>query len=441
MFVELKQEYFNQPTGARIDVDPKVADTLVEKGIAAKIEEDLLSPVITKSIDSILSTFTKSLNSAFDSSLKQFALAQTKSRKNAIPAIFGAGNSGDPNRTFGSYLLAIRRGDAKALEEMGSHWADWENVGAKAALNSQTGTQGGYTVPTEFMPSLLNFATEAAIVRKRATLVPMAGKSVQVPVLDVTTPTTAGDTAFLGGVVARWTEEAGDINETEPTFKQVELTNHELMGYSKISNTLLADNAVGLETFLLTLFGRAIAWYEDYAFLRGDGVGKPMGILNADALVQISRVAQNEFHLLDAANMLSRLLPGWDPAHTVWAVHPTILPQLLTMTDTAAGHVVFIDNARERPRMSLFGIPVETTEKLPAIDSLGDVLLLDLRHYLLGDRQQVEIAFSEHVAFLNNQGVWRFVSRVDGQPWLRDKVTLADGTTTLSPFVGLLSGV
>ena len=65
------------------------------------------------------------------------------------------------------------------------------------------------------------------------------------------------------------------------------------------------------------------------------------------------------------------------------------------------------------------------------------VPLSDFQHYLIGDRQQVEIAFSEHVAFLTNQSVWRFVSRVGGMPWLRDKVTLADASSTLSPFVSV----
>jgi HK97 family phage major capsid protein len=169
-------------------------------------------------------------------------------------------------------------------------------------------------------------------------------------------------------------------------------------------------------------------------------VGKPLGLLNATALTSVTRSAASAFALADAASMLSRLLPGWDPMHTVWAVHPTVLPKLMTMTANASSTVVWIDNARDKPKMALFGIPVETTEKLPALNTLGDVLLLDLAHYLIGDRQQIEIAFSEHVAFLNNQGVWRFVSRIDGQPWLRDKITLADASSTLSPFVGLAAG-
>ena len=52
----------------------------------------------------------------------------------------------------------------------------------------------------------------------------------------------------------------------------------------------------------------------------------------------------------------------------------------------------------------------------------------------------IEIAYSEHVAFLTNQAVWRFVARIGGQPWLRDKVTLSDASSTLAPFIGLAAG-
>src|SRR5207248_1091063 len=132
----------------------------------------------------------------------------------------------------------------------------------------------------------------------------------------------------------------------------------------------------------------------DYAFLRGNGVGKPAGVLNAAALISVTRSGASAFALADAAGMLARLLPGWDPTHAVWAVNPTVLVKLFQMTD-AEGHVVFINNAREKPMMVLFGIPVMVTEKLPALNTVGDVMLLDLQHYLIGDRQQVEIAFSE----------------------------------------------
>jgi len=54
----------------------------------------------------------------------------------------------------------------------------------------------------------------------------------------------------------------------------MELKAQELAGYSVSSNIMLQDAGFGLEKFLFTLFGKAVAWYEEYAFLEGSGVGK-----------------------------------------------------------------------------------------------------------------------------------------------------------------------
>jgi HK97 family phage major capsid protein len=306
-------------------------------------------------------------------------------------------------------------------------------------MSTQTGTSGGYLVPVEFHGRLMGLVSERSVVRPRATLVPMASRSCAIPALDVVTAPAAGDSALLGGVVARWTEEATALNETEPNLKQIELVNYELSGYSKVSNTLLADNAVGLDAFLMQLFSRAIAWYEDHAFLRGNGVAKPLGVLNWAGLISASRSAASAFALADVANMFARLLPGGTDRSICWVIHPTVIVKLLQMT--GGDNVIFLGNdITGKPRMKILNYDIEVSEKLPALNTVGDVLLCDFQHYLIGDRQQIEIAFSEHVAFLTNQSVWRFVSRVAGQPWLRDKVTLSDASSTLAPFIALAAG-
>jgi HK97 family phage major capsid protein len=438
MFVELLKDFLGQPAGARIDVSETDARALIEGGTARAVEGDPLAEVISRALADALGKMTQGLQRSVDTALKEFSEAQALSRKNRVPRIFGDAGQGDSKQTFGQFLLAVRKGDHKTLEAMGSRFNPWDSE-SKAALTSSDGTQGGYTVPPQFLDRLLQLTSEMSVVESRATRIPMTSRSVHVPALDVETAPSAGDTAFFGGLKAVWTEEAQSITETEPTFRQVELVAHELSGYSLSSNTLLADNAIGLEALLMQLFSRAIAWYKDYAFLRGNGVGKPLGVLNAASLISVSRSAGSAFALADAAGMLARLLPGYDPMHTVWAIHPTVLAQLFQMSD-AEGNIIFIDNARARPTMILFGLPVEVSEKLPALNTLGDVLLMDLRHYLVGDRQDIEIAFSEHVKFLTNQGAWRFVARCDGQPWMRSAITLSDASSTLSPFVGLAAG-
>jgi HK97 family phage major capsid protein len=434
MFVQLTRDVMGRKAGDRLTLPDETAAPLLHEGSAVALPEDLsVDP-----LEQVAAGIVGSVQNAVEKSLEQFAQAQTLSRKNAIPKIFGPAGSGDPRRTFGRFLLAVRHSDRRTLEELGSRFVEWEECDTKT-MSTQTGTSGGYLVPTEFHARLMQLVAERSIVRPRATLIPMAGRSCQIPALDVTSSPAAGNSAFLGGVIARWTEEATALNETEPSLRQIDLNNYELSGYSRVSNTLLADSAVGLEAFLMQLFSRAIAWYEDHAFLRGNGVARPLGVLNWPGLIAVTRSASSAFSLADAATMYARLLPGYDPRYCCWVIHPTVLSRLLQMA--AGDNAIFLGNdATGRPRMRLFGLDIEVSEKLPALNTLGDVLLCDFQHYLVGDRQQLEIAYSEHVAFLSNQAVWRFVSRVGGQPWMRSAITLSDGVSTLAPFVALSAG-
>jgi HK97 family phage major capsid protein len=437
MFIQLLKDFLGKKPGERIDVDKDHAEKLIELGVATPVTDDLITPAVSKAIEGAFSKFTTALDGVIEQSLKQFANAQTQARKHAIPAIFGDGGDGDKSHNFADWLLAVRRNDAKYLnEKYGSFQI--EGSEQKSAMTTSSGTAGGYTVPTEFLPKLLEVAVEASVARSRATVVPMTSRSIQVPYLDVTVTGSAGQTNMLGGLVGQWTEEASLLNETEPSFRQLELVAHELSGYSLMSNTLLQDNAVGLEAILTQLFGKAIAWFEDYAFLQGNGVGKPLGALAAPAAISVSRSGgANTFVLADAGTMIGKLLPGWSPKTVCWIVHPSVLPQLCTMVSTADG-VGWLQRLNDQSLpMELLGIPIAISEKMSALGTAKDVGLVDWQHYLIGDRQQVEIAYSEHYKFTNNQATWRFVARVDGQPWLRSTVTLQNQSSTVSPYVYL----
>ena len=449
MFVQIAKEHLGKKLGERIDVDEETGKGLITAGLATPVTDDLITPAVSKALEGAFSKFTGALDGIVDASLKQFANAQTLSGKNSNPAIFGngsGGKGGDKNHTFGDWLIAVRQNNWDRLaKEYDSHPAEWdegEQREQKTAISGMSGTTGGYTVPTEFLPRLLESASEMSVARRHATIIPMTTRTIQVPYLDITGAHVAGDTQFFGGLVGRWTEEASLLNETEPSFRQLEMVAHELSGYSLMSNTLLNDSAVGLEAVLINLFGRAIGWYEDYAFLQGNGVGKPMGAFQCPAAVSVSRTGgANTFVLLDAAKMLGTLLPGWKPETTAWVIAPSVLAQLMTLASTA-GFLVWMNQqggAKEGINPSglrLFGLPVYISEKMSALGTARDVGLCDFAHYLIGDRDQVEIAYSEHFKFTNNQATWRFVTRVDGQPWLRSSLTLQNGDT-VSPYVYL----
>lgn len=324
----------------------------------------------------------------------------------------------------------------------------------KAALAEGSGVTGGYTVPPQFSTTLLSMAVEESIFQPRASKMPMSTLTLTVPYLDIVSTGTTGQSPFLGGVVATWTSEAATRTESEPVFKQMELKAHELSFYTVASNNLLADNAVGLDSLLTQLFKGAIAWYTDYAYFNGDGVGKPTGVINHASTIAVNRQTASRFTLQDSASMLARLYYlNMRDSKVAWVIHPSVIPQLIQMSDysgttAGTGRLVwtpFNEGAKDPIPQSaglqsigtLHGHPVMISEKLPKLNTAGDVMLIDFSKYLLGERMDLQIDVSPHVRFLNNQMVWRVVWRGDGQPWMSGAVTLADGTYTVSPFIKL----
>jgi HK97 family phage major capsid protein len=84
------------------------------------------------------------------------------------------------------------------------------------------------------------------------------------------------------------------------------------------------------------------------------------------------------------------------------------------------------------------GRPVIAVEQCPALGTVGDIILADLRHYIIIDGG-INPAISADVRFLNDEIVWRFVLRVDGKSAFASPITPYAGSTTRSPFVALAS--
>ena len=453
MFVQLTKDFMGRQPGERIDVSESDAQALVTQKIAIPVTDDLITPAVHKAMEHAFAGFQKGIDAALNTALQQFQDAQAQSRRLAIPAIFGPGGDGDPRgKSFGDWLVQVGtlgvsgsspRAKAAAQDRLDKVYSSSFHPWQKAAMGESSGTTGGYIVPPEFCDQLQAIAAEENVFRRSAFVQPMPTATMQFPFIDITTVQTAGNSPFFGGVVASWTAEAQTRTESEPAFKMMELKAQELSGYSVSSNILLQDAAFGLEKFLMTLFAKAVAWYEEYAFLQGNGVGKPLGILNAPASITSGPVAgarTTAGHLSygDVAWMLSALLPA-SYTRAQWWVSPTVVTDLLQLKD-GANRAIFISidqGATKPPVWKLLNLPVNITEKLPSLGITGDVMLADPSLYVIGDRMMLEVAASEHVNFLKNQMTWRFVERIDGRPWLDGPITLQDGTTKVSPFVVL----
>lgn len=79
-------------------------------------------------------------------------------------------------------------------------------------------------------------------------------------------------------------EQSGFQASTDPNLGMIEIYARELNGYLKLSNQNLEDSVFDIEAFILKRLTRQFAQKEGTAFLTGDGVARPEGILTNAAL-------------------------------------------------------------------------------------------------------------------------------------------------------------
>jgi HK97 family phage major capsid protein len=312
------------------------------------------------------------------------------------------------------------------------------------SFGSVVPADGGYLIPETLRSELLSVALEQAIVRPRATVIPMESLRVPIPTID----STSNVSSVFGGIVCYWTEESGPLTESQASFGRVVLDAHKLIGYCVVPNELVAD-APAFAGFFNARFPQAVVFFEDVAFMTGSGVGEPLGFINCPAAVIASAVSgqgANTIVVENLAAMYARMLPT-SLMNAAWIADIGTFPQLATMAlsvGTGGGPVWmsgggYNDGIVGAPPVTIYGRPVIFTEKCSVLGTTGDISLVDLSYYLVGDRQIMQAASSEHYKFANDQLAFRIIERVDGRPWIQSAITPKNNGNTLSPFVQLSS--
>lgn len=315
-----------------------------------------------------------------------------------------------------------------------------KNAAALEALKNyqeKVGADGGFLVPDEFRAELLRISLESAVVRPRARVIPMSSATLRFPAIDSTTNVGS----VFGGITVYRTEEGADLIESQATFDQIKLEVTKQTALATVTNELVRDAAGGFAMYVEQMFPEAIAFFEDVDFLKGTGVGEPLGSLTAHpAMIAVAKeTAQPTATILweNVLKMYARMLPS-SLARAVWVVTPDAFVQLATMALNVGvgGSAVWLTDATGAPTLTLLGRPVVVSEKAPGVlGAQGDISFVDFGLYLIGDRQQMSIESSEHVKFGSDKTQFRVIQRNDGRPWLQSAITPQNGGPSLSGFV------
>lgn len=379
------------------------------------------------------------LDQVLDRTFRKFLAPAAAAR----PPFLGLGDAAtdDPRagfRNFGEYALAV-----KDACQPGKRPDDRLAVIAKAAsgLGESLGGDGGFLVPPEFSTRLLQRIVDEPNLLGRTDHYVVAGNSITFP---RSAETSRAHGQRWGGVRAYWREEGDQGTATKPAFGRLTLNLHKLFVLIHASDELLADvQGLALEQYLLRVATEEIHFVVGDALLNGTGAGQPLGLLNSDCLVVVDKVSGQAADTVVAQNVVDMWSRLWAPCrpHAVWLLNQDVEAQLHTMTLGSGSAAVLAylppGGLAERPYATLLGRPVLPVEWCPTLGDEGDIVLADLRHYVTITRGLVDAALSVHLRFDTDESVFRFIFRIDGQPWWSAPLTPFKGTQTQSCFVTL----
>jgi HK97 family phage major capsid protein len=312
----------------------------------------------------------------------------------------------------------------------------------RAALgaNEGVGAEGGFLLQSDHAEKLFTSVVDAGQIAPLCTLVPMSKSSTTISLLDETSLAIGSQ---FGGVRAYWRAEAGAVTATKPKFREENIKAEALEALFYATDEQLED-APQLEAFANIAFATCMAFQLDDAIVRGNGAGKPLGVLNAPCLISVAKESaqtQDTVNYANIDNMTDRLLVGSED-RAKWFIHPDVRKQLRNALVTPGSKTDFMPfmpagGIASSPNDTLYGRPIVRTQHGSALGDLGDVLLADFFWYLLFIRKGVTASQSIHVAFLTGEQVFKWTMRANGQPVHSSAITDAHGSTTRSAFVSL----
>ena len=423
--------------GTILNVDENTAKRLVASGVAA-----IYDPEAEKAAEDAelkrLEEMEKVAKSAAASVVEDMRKELTDDRVSVIqvksPGI-GDGGGFDHLSQFCKEIYLAGPGRAPRTPAL----KRWMGEVRKTNMVEGDDAQGGFLVPTEHRNELLQTALEETVFARHARFIPMATNRVEIPAMfDINH---SGDTPeFFGGVTVYRPGEGEQKTKSKPTFGMVQLNLHKTTGLIAVSEEMLEDSPISIGPILQAVFGSSMGWVMDDDTINGDGVGKPLGFLNCNALVVVLKEAAQADDTIIAENVLNMYARMYGPskAKAIWIANPTCLKELATMVIGNMPVFIPAGGLSQRPFDTLLGRPLYWSEKMAALGSQGDIAFVDPLQYLLGGKNGLtpKTATSIHLYFDYDLVAFRFVLRYDGTCWWKTSFTPKNGDTQ-SPYVVL----
>ena len=246
-------------------------------------------------------------------------------------------------------------------------------------LNDVSLDSMGYLLPRRLEAKLVNAMNTISVLRPLCTEVTTAGDS-ELPIVN-------------GHGKASWVPEGHPIPMVKDAFDRVNLNSHKLAAIIRVTSELLKDSAVDIEAYLANTFADRMAVGEEEAFIAGDGMGKPLGLIH-QAKVGCETQTAGTVSIEDVLNLIFSV-PEKHRRNGTLLMNDNMLLSLYKQC-AAQGQNLWLGKTNDGKNDTFFGYRIVRCASMPDAAS-GSMPIL------FGDFKQV---------YINNNG-YRSIKRLD----------------------------
>ncbi|NLT14853.1 MAG: phage major capsid protein [Clostridiales bacterium] len=287
--------------------------------------------------------------------------------------------------------------EAKKYER--TFWDVARGLLPKNALKEGSDGSGGFLVPDEFEKKLVQALETANVMRRLGNVITTR--------FDIKLPTVVSHGS------AAWVDEEMAIPDSDDTFGQIVITAHKIASRIIVSDELMEDAGFDLERYITEEFARRIGKKEEEAFLTGDGIGKPLGVIQSALVGAVSGEA-GTIGIDDVMDLIYSVGQRYRE-RAVWLMSGDA-HRVLYKVKSARGQNIWQPSLIEGQPDLLLGKPVIVSDAMPTVAAGNKpVLFGDFKYYVIGDRGRKSLKRLDELYAATGQIGFIASQRVDGK--------------------------
>jgi len=267
----------------------------------------------------------------------------------------------------------------------------------RAVLNVTTPAEGGYLVPVSYQTRILEKLREMDVMRGLSTNIRTSSTEL--------IPVEGNDAVFA------WLDESAAYGLSDVSFEQLSIAAYKAGGIIKVSEEFLADAFVNVEEYLTKKIALAMSSLQEAAFISGNGVKKPTGVL-VSAQVGKTAALASAITVDEMLDLMYSVKEGYDK--TLLMNRSTELA--LRKLKDSNGQYLWQPSLTVGTPATFDGKPIVTSQYMPSIATGNKAIAFgDFSQYTIADRGVMSVQRLNELYAANGQIGWRTNARVDGK--------------------------